>query len=123
MGPAALSPLRTAVVVLAVLAAAPSSAQAAVPYWSVTKALHRIDRVRVHVGGRTVRIDKDTALCAGQGRSIVVKGIRRWRRFVCTYTTFTRSGVDRDLEFRVRVLGKLRFRIYDQHWVSGIRSG
>jgi hypothetical protein len=118
--PLRVSRPRTAAIVLTVFAAASSSAQAAVPYWSVTKVLHRIDRARVHVGARTVRIDKDTALCAGRGSSIVVKGVRRWRRFLCTYTTFTRSGIDRDLEFRVRVLGKLRYRISDAHWVTGI---
>jgi hypothetical protein len=113
--------MRTAAVLIAVgsLAAA-AAGQTSPRYWSVTKVLHRIDGARVHLGSRTVRIDKDTALCAGRGRSVVVKRIRRWQRFVCTYTTFTKSGVDRDVEFRVRVLGKLRYRISDAHWVTDV---
>jgi hypothetical protein len=109
-----------ATVVVVVLAIA-SVAAAAVPYWSVTKVLRRIDGARIHVGSLTVRIDRDTALCAGQGRSIRRDGIRRWRRFACTYTTFKNSGVDRDVDFRVRVLGRTRYAIYDAHWVQGIR--
>ena len=113
--------MRTGVVLALVLLvfAAASAAQAAVPYWSVMKVLRRIDGTRIHVGTRTVRIDSDTALCSGRGRSIRKDGVRRWRRFACTYTTFTKSGVDRDVEFRVRVLGTTRFAIYDAHWVGG----
>jgi hypothetical protein len=103
-----------------VLFVAASVAQAAVSYWSVPKVMRAIDGARLHVGTRTVRIDKDTALCAGLGRSIKRDGIRRWRRFACTYTTFTRSGADRDIDFRVRVLGPRRYAIYDAHWVQGI---
>jgi hypothetical protein len=107
-------------ILLIVLSAAPSTALASVPYWSIRKVLHRIDGKRIRVGTRTVRIDSDTALCSGRGPSIVREGLRRWRRFDCTYTTFTRAGVDRDVEFRVRVLGRLRYAIYDAHWVRGI---
>jgi hypothetical protein len=105
-----------AAVLLLAVAAAP--AQAAEPYWSITKLLHRIDRTRIHVGTRTVRIDGFTTLCAGRGPSIRRDGVRRWRRFICTYTTFTKSGVDRDLEFRVAVRGVTRFAISDAHWVG-----
>jgi hypothetical protein len=113
--------MRTGVVLALVLLlfAAASAAQAGVPYWSVTKVLRRIDGARIHVGTRTVRIDSDTALCAGRGPSIRRDGVRRWRRFACTYTTFTKSGVDRDVDFRVRVLGTTRFAISDAHWVGG----
>jgi hypothetical protein len=41
-----------------------------------------------------------------------------WRRFVCTFTTFDRQGVDRDLDFRVRVTGTTRFVVLDPHWVG-----
>jgi hypothetical protein len=107
--------LITALVVLA----APTAARAGVPYWSLAKLLHRIDGARIHVGSRTVRIVTESTLCAGRGPSIRRNGIRRWRRFICTYTTFTKAGIDRDLDFRVRVLGVKRYRIYEAHWVSG----
>ena len=112
--------MRTGVVLTAVLLflAAAASAQAAVPYWSVMKVLRRIDGTRLHVGTRTIRIDSDTALCSGRGPSIRKNGVRRWRRFDCTYTTFTKSGVDRDVDFHVRVLGTTRFAISDAHWVG-----
>jgi hypothetical protein len=44
-----------------------------------------------------------------------------WRRFVCTYTTFTRGGVDRDIDFRVRVRGATRYVVTDAHWVRATR--
>jgi hypothetical protein len=114
--------MRTAAVLIAVgFLSATAAGQTSASYWSVTKVMRRIDGARVLVGTRTVKIDSDTALCAGRGPSIVVKRIRRWRRFACTYTTFTKRGVDRDLDFRVRVLGTRRYRIYDAHWVVGIR--
>jgi hypothetical protein len=40
-----------------------------------------------------------------------------WRRFLCTYTAFTKAGPDRDLEFRVRILSKRRYLLRDAHWV------
>jgi hypothetical protein len=121
MGSAAAA-VRTGAVLLALsVPTAPFASLVSVPFWSVTKVLRRIDGARVDVGTRTVKIDSDTALCAGRGRSIVVKRIRRSRHFVCTYTTFTNAGVDRDLDFRVRVLGARRYKIYDPHWVVGGR--
>jgi hypothetical protein len=102
---------------LSMLLATPSTALASVPYWSMRKVLHRIDGKRIRVGTRTIRIDSDTTLCSGRGPSIVREGFRRWRRFDCTYTTFTKGGVDRDVEFHVRVLGRLRYAINDAHWV------
>jgi hypothetical protein len=117
----AAAAVRNGIVLLALLPTAAFAALASAPHWSVTKVMRRIDGASVHVGTRTVKIDSDTALCAGRGPSIVVKRIRRWRRFACTYTTFTKGGVDRDLDFRVRVLGTRRYRIYDAHWVVGSR--
>jgi hypothetical protein len=113
--------MRTGVVLVTLVllsAGTASAARVGVPYWSVTKVLHRIDGARIHVGTRTLRIDGYTTLCAGRGPSIRREGVRRWRRFICTYTTFTKSGVDRDVDFRVRVLGTTRFAIYDAHWVG-----
>ena len=113
--------MRVGVLAAILLFAAPTPADASVPYWSITKVLRRIDGARIHVGTRTVRVESDTTLCAGRGSSIRRDGVRRWRRFICTYTTFTKSGVDRDLDFRVRVLGMRRYAIYDAHWVTGGR--
>jgi hypothetical protein len=113
--------MRVGVLAAILLFAAPTLADASVPYWSITKVLRRIDGARIHVGTRTVRVESDTTLCAGRGSSIRRDGVRRWRRFICTYTTFTKSGVDRDLDFRMRVLGMRRYAIYDAHWVTGGR--
>jgi hypothetical protein len=114
--------MRAGVVLIALVlvAAAASTADAArtsVPFWSTDKVLRKLDGDRVRVGSRRVRIDSDTTLCSGRGTSIRRNGIRMWRRFLCTYTTFTKAGVDRDLEFRVRVLGRIRYAVWDAHWV------
>ena len=84
------------------------------PYaWSVAKVMRVTDDARVRVGGRVVRVDIETTLCAGQGTSTRRRGVRVWRHFVCTYTTFTRQRPDRDIDFRVHVLGVRRFVITD----------
>jgi hypothetical protein len=72
--------------------------------------LHRVeaattDDARVRVGARVVRIDRASTLCSGEGASRRRSGVRRWRHFLCTYTTSTPRGVGCDLEFRVHVLG------------------
>jgi hypothetical protein len=85
------------------------------------KVLRRIDGAKARVGTRTLLIDSETTLCAGRGPSIRRNGVRVWRRFVCTYTTFTKSGVDRDLDFRVLVLSARRYVILDAHWVQAPR--
>jgi hypothetical protein len=110
-------------VVLAVLllAAAPSTSRAAVPYWSVDKVLRMIDGKTLQIGSRKVRLRAETTLCAGQGASIRPGRRRMWRRFVCTYTTFTKSGVDRDLDFELRVRGATRYSIAGAHWVAAAR--
>lgn len=100
------------------LFAATAVAADAGPYWTITKVLRRVDGARVHVGSRTVRIDSETTLCAGRGTSIRRNGVRLWRRFACTYTTFTKAGVDRDLDFRVIVRSPRRYIIKDAHWVQ-----
>jgi len=110
------------VLVLLVAGPAAGAAQASSSsYWSIAKLLHKLDGTRIRVGTHTVRIRASTTLCAGQGASIRRGGYRRWRRFICTYTTFTRSGIDRDLDFRVTVRGTRRYTITDAHWVTGSR--
>ena len=90
-------------------------------YWPMAKLMRAIDDVRVRVGTRVVRVHAETTLCSGEGPSIRRAGTRRWSRFSCTYTTFTKQGVDRDLDFRVRVTGLKRFVISDAHWVRATR--
>jgi hypothetical protein len=105
--------LALAVAVLAVTA----TAAAGTWYWPMAKVMRVLDGTRVHVGTKTVRIQRETTLCSGEGRSVRRNGVRGWSRFACTYTTFIRRGVDRDLEFRVLVRGRRRFRIVDARWV------
>jgi hypothetical protein len=107
-------------VALALVAAAASTAdaaQSAVPFWSMDKVLRKLDGDWVRVGSRRVKIHSETTLCSGRGASVRRNGVRMWRRFLCTYTTFTKAGVDRDLEFRVRVLSRTRYALWDAHWV------
>lgn len=107
-------------VALALVAAAASTAdaaQSAVPFWTMDKVLRKLDGDWVRVGSRRVMIHSETTLCSGRGASVRRNGVRMWRRFLCTYTTFTKAGVDRDLEFRVRVLSRTRYAVWDAHWV------
>lgn len=110
-------------VVLAVLllAAAPSTSEAAATYWSVDKVLRMIDGKTLQMKSRTVRLHAETTLCAGHGASIRSGRMRKWRLFACTYTTFTKAGVDRDLDFDVRVRGATRYSISGAHWVAVAR--
>jgi hypothetical protein len=110
-----------ALVVGALAVAAPAGAHDVRFFWSVAKVMRATDDARVRVGNTTVRIDEATTLCSGQGPSRRRKGVRQWRHFACTYTTITRQGLGRDLEFRVHVLGVRRFTLTDARWVSGRR--
>jgi hypothetical protein len=113
---------RGVALILGSLALAPAAGAHNVPFfWSVAKVMRVTDDVRIRVGERPVRIDADTTLCSGQGPSRRPSGVRRWRHFVCTYTTFGPRGVGRDLEFRVHVLGVRRFVIDDARWVGDRR--
>jgi hypothetical protein len=115
--------VRTGVVlVTAALLAAPVAAYAATPYWSAGKALRRLDGVAIKVGTRKVRVDSETTLCSGYGTSIRREGVRRWRHFACTYTTFTRAFVDRDLDFRLHVRGARRFSVSHVRWIGAARA-
>ena len=100
------------------LAAVPAAGAHDVPYaWSAAKVMRMTDGARVRVGSRVVRIDAETTLCAGQGTPTRRRGVRVWRHFACTYTTFTRQRPGRDVDFRVHVLGSRRFAITDARWV------
>lgn len=112
--------MRAGVVLIVLVLAAPGAADAALPYWSIGKALRRVDGATIQVGARKVRIESESALCSGYGTSIRRGRLRLWRHFDCTFTTFTKSGVDRDLDFRLHVRGTTRFSISDAHWVSGV---
>jgi hypothetical protein len=109
------------VLVLSLALAAPAAGRALRSYWPMAKLMRAIDDVRVRVGTRVVRIHSETTLCSGEGASIRRRGVRMWSRFSCTYTTFTKLGVDRDLDFHVRVIGTRRFAITDAHWVRTTR--
>ena len=102
----------------ALVLAAPASAADA-RYWSVAKVMRSIDGARIDVGTRVVRVESDTALCSGSGGSRRVRGVRVWRVFFCTYTTFTKRGIGPDLEFSVRPVSARRFVITGARWVSG----
>ena len=102
--------------------AASASAATSPRYWSTAKVLRQLDGEKVKVGTRIVRLRSATTLCAGQGTSVRRHGIRLWRRFVCTYTTFTKAGVGRDLDFRVRTITATRYAVWDAHWVRPARA-
>jgi hypothetical protein len=107
------------VLVLALLLATPAASAGDGSFWSVGKVLRRLDNSYVQVGQRKVRVDSATALCAGYGRSLRRAHIRRWQHFNCTYTTFTRALVDKDLDFRLHVRDATRFTVSDARWVRG----
>src|SRR5436190_15188849 len=112
--------MRAGVVLVAVLLLAASTAGAAAgPYWSVGKVLRRLDGAKIQVGSRKVRVESETTLCAGYGASIRRGRVRVWLHFICTYTTFTKALVDKDLEFRLHVRSATRFSISDAHWIVG----
>jgi hypothetical protein len=105
-----------ALVLGSLVLAAPAAAHDGRFFWSVAKVMRATDDVRLRVGTTFVRIDEATTLCSGQGTSRRRNGVRRWRHFLCTYTT--RRGLGRDVEFRVHVLGLRRFVITDARWIG-----
>jgi hypothetical protein len=108
------------VLVLALLLlAAPAGGADSAPFWSAGKVLRRLDNAVVQVGTRKVRVDSATALCAGYGKFVRRAGVRQWQHFNCTYTTFTRALVDKDLDFRLHVRDRTRFTVSDARWVRG----
>jgi hypothetical protein len=115
-----LPPVRVGVVLVVVLLlVTPAAAADGGSFWSVGKVLRRVDGTSVHVGARTLRIDDATTLCAGYGKSVRGASGRMWQHFNCTYTTFTRALVDKDLDFRLHVRDRTRFVLSQVHWVRG----
>jgi len=113
--------VRAGVVLAAAVAFLASPATAAVPsYWSVGKVLQRLDGATIRVGSRPVRVHSATTLCAGIGRPIRIKSVRRWHSFACTYTTFTKAGPGRDVEFRVYALTRQRFAVAGARWIAAL---
>jgi uncharacterized Zn-binding protein involved in type VI secretion len=100
-------------------AAGTGDARDSPPRWSLARVMHAIDGRRVPVDGRRVRIEGDSTLCGGLGASVRVAGVRRWSRFACTFTAFGARGIERDLDFRVRVLGARRIALTSARWVGG----
>jgi len=115
--------MRLAAALLVVLVLAVSSARATTlpRYWSVAHLMRAVGGVRIRVGTRSVRIHADTTLCSGEGRRIHRYGVGMWSRFVCTFTLFTKTTPDRDLEFHAFVTDRTRFVIRDAHWIRGVR--
>jgi hypothetical protein len=108
---------RGAALILGSFAFAATAGAHGVPFfWSLDKVMRMTDGVQLRVGKTVVRIDQETTLCAGQGSPRRRNGVRRWRHFLCSYTT--RRGLGRDVEFRVHVLGVRRLRITDARWVG-----
>jgi hypothetical protein len=101
--------------------ASPAAAQVSARYWAMGKVMRMIDNVRISVNRRIVRIESESTLCSGDGASIRRRGSRTWRRFTCTFTTFSKRGVDRDLEFQLRVTSATRFVVFDAHWIGTTR--
>jgi hypothetical protein len=79
--------------------------------WSYAALIDRISGTRVTVPDGRIRIDRALVICNGEGRAIRRGGVRRWKHFTCTQTLFDRNRVDRDLTFRVHVLGRTRFLV------------
>jgi hypothetical protein len=98
--------------------AMPAPARVPPTYWTVGKVMRHLDNTRIALKARSIRVETESTLCSGEGAAIRRQGVRMWRRFVCTFTTFDRQGVDRDLDFRVRVTGTTRFVVLDPHWVG-----
>jgi hypothetical protein len=89
------------------------------PSWPLPRLMAAIDGKRVIAAGRSIRIETESTLCGGEGRSVRSGGVRRWSRFACTYTTFGARGIERDLEFHVRVVGPRRIAVTAARWIVG----
>jgi hypothetical protein len=103
------------------LLALPSPARVPPTYWTVDRMMRELDTTRVELKARAIRVETESTLCSGEGAPIRRGGTRMWRRFACTFTSFDRQGVDRDLEFRVRITGATRFVVRDAHWIGAAR--
>ena len=99
-----------AVAVVLLLPAPPAEAHSTRSSWSYSNLIRRIEGARVPLRGTRVRINPDLVICNGEGTVFRRRGVRRWKHFTCTQTLF-RRGLDRDVTFRVHVLGPKRFRL------------
>jgi hypothetical protein len=98
--------------ILAVLALVPEArAHDTSSAWPYGIVIARIAGHYVTPRGHRIRVDRDLVICSGDGAAIRRGGVRRWKHFTCTQTLFDRSGVDRDITFRVHVLDRTRFII------------
>jgi hypothetical protein len=112
-----IPPLAIAVVVAAMILPNSASAHRTPFYWTLPKAMGKIDGERVRVGPRVVGVRAATTLCSGQGDRVRRARTSRWRHFGCTYAAFAGALPGRDIEFRLHVLGRERFVITDARWV------
>jgi hypothetical protein len=112
--------IRAAAAVVLVGLAAPAAAGAAAQGWSLAHLMRALDGRVIVVEKSRVRVVAASTLCGGQGRSRRVAGVRRWTRFQCTYTTFGSRGIERDLEFKVAVVGPAHIRLTEAGWVPGL---
>jgi hypothetical protein len=108
-----------ALLLLAFVLTAPAAAHERGAFWTATKAMRAVDDARVRVGSTVARVKVETTLCSGEGRMTRRRGLRAWKHFRCTFTTFTASGPGRDLEFRVHALDERRIAITDARWIVG----
>lgn len=111
--------LRLALVLLSLVLTVPAAAHVGGAFWPAARVQSAVDGMRVRVGTRVVRVDADTTLCSGEGRSRLRRGVRTWTHFRCTFTTFTASGPGRDVEFRVHALTARRMVITNSRWILG----
>ena len=113
--------MRVVVVLILLLLALPGTPAAHVggALWPAAKVLVVVDGMRLRVGAKVVRVDADTTLCSGEGRATLRRGVRTWRHFRCTFTTFTTSGIGRDVEFRVHPLTARGMLVTNARWVVG----
>lgn len=96
-------------------AAVPAPAHSTRSSWSYAALMQRLDGTTVRVAGRRFRVRSELVICNGEGRAARRAGVRRWKHFTCTQTLF-RSGLGRDMTWRVHVLGAKRFRISNARW-------
>ena len=107
-------------ILLSFVLTSPAAAHERGVFWPANKAMRAVDDARVRVGSIVVRVKVETTLCSGEGRVIRRRGLRAWKHFRCTFTTFTPSGgVGRDLEFRLHAMDVRRIAITDARWIVG----
>jgi hypothetical protein len=107
-------------VVLAVLAVAvappAASPHIGTPRWSMTTLMTRLDGARVTIGSWRGRVRTESTLCSGEGTGVRWNGVRHWRHFICTWTTFRAGGLDRDVTFRVHTLTRSLYVLTSAHF-------